>query len=79
MLYKKILEGSFHIPRFVGDDARDLLKRILVTDPTKRIKVREIRKHAWFLGKEEAGGKGEMRVEDDSSGEEEGKMLVPSA
>ena len=52
MLYKKILEGTFHIPRFVGDHARDLIKRILVTDPAKRIKVAEIRAHPWFLGED---------------------------
>ena len=55
VLYKKILDGAFHIPRFVGQEARDLLKRILVTDPDKRIKVSEIRAHPWFLGEEKSG------------------------
>ena len=34
-LYKKILIGKFSIPGFISQEARDLLKQILVGDPEK--------------------------------------------
>lgn len=47
-LYKKILSGEFKIPSFVSKDAQHLLKSILNTDPEKRYKVEDIKKHLWF-------------------------------
>ena len=44
-LYKKILSGDYHIPRFVSSDAKDLITNILNTDPEKRFKTPDIRKH----------------------------------
>ena len=29
-LYKKILKGQYQIPKFVGDKARDLMKKIMI-------------------------------------------------
>ena len=49
LLYKKIMAGDFTIPRFVSNDARDLLKKILTTDPLKRLKIVDIKTHVWFL------------------------------
>lgn len=47
-LYKKILSGEYHFPKFISNEAKDLLKRILTTDPDSRIEIKEIREHAWF-------------------------------
>lgn len=47
-LYQKILKGNFQIPKFVSKDAADLLKHILCTDPEKRYKVDDIRRHRWY-------------------------------
>ena len=47
-LYKKILNGDFHIPKFVSAEARDLLKNILNTDPQKRYNIQDIRNHPWY-------------------------------
>ena len=47
-LYKKILSGEFKIPSFVSKDAADLMQKILNTDPEKRYKITDIRKHPWF-------------------------------
>ena len=35
-LYKKILSGEFKIPRYVSENARDLLRKILNTNPNTR-------------------------------------------
>jgi len=47
-LYKKILNGDFQIPRFISNEARDILKGILNTDPQKRFNIQDIRNHAWY-------------------------------
>ncbi|PPR86180.1 hypothetical protein GOBAR_AA34515 [Gossypium barbadense] len=48
-LYKKIKEaGVYTIPSHLSSGARDLIARILVVDPTKRLTIPEIRQHPWF-------------------------------
>jgi 5'-AMP-activated protein kinase catalytic alpha subunit len=47
-LYKKILSGEYTIPKFVSAEARELIQAILNTDPEKRFKIADIRKHPWF-------------------------------
>lgn len=47
-LYKKIMAGEYKIPRHVSTTGHDLLSRLLTTDPEKRIKIDEIKKHPWF-------------------------------
>ena len=47
-LYKKICSGKFTIPAFVSDPAKDLIKKILVTDPSHRIGIYQIKNHPWF-------------------------------
>lgn len=34
---------------FVDDELYDLLKRMLIKDPTQRIKLREVKRHPWLL------------------------------
>jgi len=48
VLYQKIIEGKFNLPNFLSDNAKDLLKNILNTDPDKRYTLRQIRSHPWF-------------------------------
>lgn len=47
-MYKKITAGDFTIPKFVSPYAKDLIQRILTTDPDRRIKISEIKKHSWY-------------------------------
>lgn len=47
-LYKKILKGKFKIPAFFSLDAVDLLNKMLVVTPKKRISIAEIKSHKWF-------------------------------
>jgi 5'-AMP-activated protein kinase catalytic alpha subunit len=48
ILYKKILKGAFELPEFLSRSAKDLLKKILNTDPETRYKIVDIRKHSWM-------------------------------
>lgn len=47
-LYKKIIAGIFKIPPFVSANAADLITKILVTDPSKRINMKQIMDHPWY-------------------------------
>ena len=38
-LYKKIMKGDFIIPPFISKEGKDFLRKILVTDPTKRYSI----------------------------------------
>ena len=47
-LYNKIIKGKFEIPNHVSDKAKDLLNKILVTNPKKRLTIPQIKNHPWF-------------------------------
>ena len=47
-VYQNILAGVFEIPDHVSEDAKDLLRRLLTSDPAQRIDFAGIRKHPWF-------------------------------
>ncbi|KAG6478823.1 hypothetical protein ZIOFF_062267 [Zingiber officinale] len=40
--------GIYTLPSHLPAHARDLIPRMLIVDPMKRITIREIREHAWF-------------------------------
>ena len=48
-LYKKILKGKFKMPKFLSKNAKDLISKILVVIPQKRINIKDIKKHPWVL------------------------------
>ena len=47
-LYKKITSGKFTIPKFLSENCKDILRKILNTDPEKRYTIKQIKKHPWF-------------------------------
>jgi 5'-AMP-activated protein kinase catalytic alpha subunit len=47
-LYKKILSANYQIPNFVSAECKDLIKKLLDTDPRTRITISEIRDHPWY-------------------------------
>ena len=47
-LYEQIKIGKFFLPSTLSLEAIDFLKRILVVDPKKRIRLKEIKNHKWF-------------------------------
>ncbi|KAM7268382.1 hypothetical protein ACFE04_010548 [Oxalis oulophora] len=47
-LFKKIKGGIYTLPSHLSQGARDLIPRMLVVDPMKRITIPEIRQHPWF-------------------------------
>lgn len=47
-LYKYICSNPLTFPEYVSPLARDLLRRIIVPDPAKRIGMKEIKNHPWL-------------------------------
>jgi 5'-AMP-activated protein kinase catalytic alpha subunit len=47
-LYKKILACDYLIPGFISASCKELIRKILNTDPLERIKVSDIRAHEWY-------------------------------
>ena len=47
-LYKKILKGNYKCPKFVSPQIRDLLSKILNTNPKHRYSIAQARKHPWM-------------------------------
>ena len=50
-LFKKIKSGMYSLPSHLSQSSRDLILRMLVVDPMKRITIPEVRQHAWFQHK----------------------------
>ncbi|KAK7746152.1 spindle assembly checkpoint kinase [Diatrype stigma] len=49
MTHRRIARADMTIPSFVSPEARDLIKRLLVLDPEKRIPLEQVQTHPWIL------------------------------
>ena len=49
VLYQNIKSAKYYLPPFLSKNSQDLIKRILTTNPKKRISLEEIKKHPFFL------------------------------
>eukprot|EP00435_Cladocopium_sp_Y103_P014844 s236_g3.t1 len=47
-LYKKILAADYKTPKFISESVRDLISKLLTTDPTRRYNVPDVRAHPWY-------------------------------
>jgi len=47
-LFRKIKGGIYTIPSYISKNAQDLIRRMLVVDPMRRINIEQIRNHSWF-------------------------------
>jgi len=74
-LFMMIMNTEPHYPDHLSKGAKDLLKKILHKDPKRRIGLRQVRQHPWFLknyeGDADEGSrprrKKQRRVEEDAS------------
>lgn len=65
-LYRKILNADYEPPKFISDNVRDLISKMLTTDPDQRYTISRIRAHPWYRQIPEAshswdGDKGSAR------------------
>ena len=49
VLFKQILGGKIQYPKHLSEVSKDLLKKIIETNPEKRIKIEEIKTHPFYL------------------------------
>ena len=49
VLFKQILGGKIAYPKHLSEVSKDLLKKIIETNPEKRIKIEEIKTHPFYL------------------------------
>ena len=49
VLFKKILKANLEFPDDLSSNVIDLMNKILVTNPDKRIKINEIKQHPFYL------------------------------
>jgi len=47
-LYKKIMTADYNIPKYVSNSVRDLMMKILNTNPDDRYTISDIIDHPWF-------------------------------
>jgi len=47
-LYRKILNADYRTPKFISPAVKELIGKMLTTDPEKRITIDEIRQHEWY-------------------------------
>ena len=47
--YKKIANVDFEFPDFLSEDAKDLLSKLLLKDPSQRIPLEDVPQHPWVL------------------------------
>merc|ERR1719262_1528724 len=69
-LYRKILNADYQPPKFISESVRDLIARLLTTDPEQRYTVPRVRAHAWYRQISESsfrldGERGERVLEED--------------
>ncbi|KAI2642840.1 kinase-like protein [Xylaria nigripes] len=46
---KRIARGEYHIPSFVSNEARDLIRKLLVIDPRGRLPLEKVQQHPWIM------------------------------
>ena len=47
--YRRISRVDLKFPPFVSEDARDLIVKLLVKDPSKRLALKDIKHHRWIV------------------------------
>ncbi|KAI9796635.1 MAG: spindle assembly checkpoint kinase [Piccolia ochrophora] len=47
MTQRRIARGEMTVPSFVSPEAKDLIKRLLVLDPQKRLALENVQRHPW--------------------------------
>lgn len=47
--YRKVIRGELNFPSHVSNGARDLIRKLLVQNPEKRLPLEQVMKHPWIL------------------------------
>ncbi|KAI0845166.1 Pkinase-domain-containing protein [Daldinia vernicosa] len=69
MTQRRIAKADMTIPSFVSPEARDLIKKLLVLDPQKRIPLEQVQTHPWIVKHCIRGERASNREKKDRSSE----------
>jgi 5'-AMP-activated protein kinase catalytic alpha subunit len=47
-LYKKIMAADYQMPKFLSEECKDFITKILNTDPETRYRIQDIRNHPYM-------------------------------
>jgi len=47
-IYRKVVIGKYDLPDKLSDECKDLIQKILIGNPKKRIKIKDIKKHSFL-------------------------------
>lgn len=47
--YRRISKAIFSVPDHVSEEAKDMIRKLLVVDPDRRLDLDRILKHPWIL------------------------------
>lgn len=47
--YVRISRAAFSLPEHISDEAKDLIKQLLVVNPNKRLELDQVVKHPWLV------------------------------
>ena len=50
MLLGKVKLGKYEMPPYIPKAAQDLIARLLVVDPKKRMRLKDVKQHPYFKG-----------------------------
>lgn len=53
-LHKLILKAKYNLKDEISEDAKDLIKKLLELDPSKRIYIKKILEHPWLSDVDES-------------------------
>lgn len=54
VIVEKITKGIFHMPKELSPEAQDLLSKLLKVHPMSRLTIPEIKRHPWFMAREQS-------------------------
>ncbi|CAG9333437.1 unnamed protein product [Blepharisma stoltei] len=57
-LYKKILSCSYECPEWISEKGKDIISKILNTDPETRYTIQDIRNHPWYRLSQQSSSEG---------------------
>ena len=63
-LYKKIIKCDYKIPHYISSEGKDLITKIMNTNPKERYKMSEIRAHEWFVKNTSKTGRTNSKLEE---------------
>ncbi|KAI4184164.1 MAG: hypothetical protein L6R41_004930 [Letrouitia leprolyta] len=72
MTQRRIARGEMTVPSYVSSEAKDLIHRLLVLDPEKRITLDEVQRHTWIVKHCVKGERATQR----NSGGKDGKPAI---